>query len=444
MRLPLIPPESAQDLSRPIAFVEGVPISVAQFLSQADALAKLLPAGLAVLNLAQSRYHFLLGFTAALLRGQVTLMPASHTAETLRELQLVYPDYCCLTDVTKPSIELPCLIIDPASLSSDQQRAVPSFPAEQLAAVVFTSGSTGKPVGHRKHFGQLVYNAQSQALRLGMRAEEPSTLVGTVPVQHMYGFESTFLVALMSGHAFAAERPFYPADIAQCLAKLPVPRVLITTPAHLRVLVDAELPYPTIASLMCATAPLSPVLALAAEQCFNAPLYEIYGCTEAGQLATRRTTLDSQWETYRGVCIEQQGSHWVASGGHVEGSVPLGDILHCLDASHFELLGRSADMINIAGKRTSLAYLNHHLQSIKGVQDAAFYLPASREADVVPRLCAFVVTGLAREHLLTELRDKIDPVFLPRPLIYLPSLPRNDTGKLTQAALDSLYQQHAL
>ena len=31
----------------------------------------------------------------------------------------------------------------------------------------------------------------------------------------MYGFESTVLLALQSGNAFSAERPFYPADICR-------------------------------------------------------------------------------------------------------------------------------------------------------------------------------------------------------------------------------------
>ena len=28
------------------------------------------------------------------------------------------------------------------------------------------------------------------------------------------------------------------------------------------------------------------------------PLYEVYGCTEAGQVATRRTVIDPTWQVY--------------------------------------------------------------------------------------------------------------------------------------------------
>jgi acyl-coenzyme A synthetase/AMP-(fatty) acid ligase len=45
-------------------------------------------------------------------------------------------------------------------------------------------------------------------------------------------------------------------------------------------------------------------------------------------------------------------------------------------------------------------------------------------------------------HLLAALRERIDPVFLPRPLLFVDALPRNGTGKLPRAALQALFQTH--
>jgi len=39
------------------------------------------------------------------------------------------------------------------------------------------------------------------------------------------------------------------------------------------------------------------------------------------------------------------------------------------------------------------------------------------------------------------LRERIDPLFLPRPLLFVDALPRNGTGKLPRAALDALIAQ---
>jgi acyl-coenzyme A synthetase/AMP-(fatty) acid ligase len=54
------------------------------------------------------------------------------------------------------------------------------------------------------------------------------------------------------------------------------------------------------------------------------------------------------------------------------------------------LLGRANDLIHVAGKRSSLAHLNFHLNRIEGVDDGAFWLP-DEVADGVVRPVAFVV-----------------------------------------------------
>jgi acyl-coenzyme A synthetase/AMP-(fatty) acid ligase len=129
-----------------------------------------------------------------------------------------------------------------------------------------------------------------------------------------------------------------------------------------------------------------------------------------------------------------------ASGGHVEGRVPLSDHIELQPDGRFLLSGRHADLVNVAGKRTSLAWLNHQIAGIPGVRDAAFYYPGD-DGGRFTRLAAFVVApGLDSRALLQALRERIDPVFLPRPLVFVPSLPRNPVGKLPRAELEALYR----
>jgi len=101
----------------------------------------------------------------------------------------------------------------------------------------------------------------------------------------------------------------------------------------------------------------------------------------------------------------------------------------------FELHGRTSDLVNIAGKRSSLAYLNYHLNSIEGVRDGTFVVP-EQETDTVTRLTAYVVApGLSGEDLMNALRQRIDAAFLPRPLHFVDALPRNELGKLPRQSL---------
>jgi acyl-coenzyme A synthetase/AMP-(fatty) acid ligase len=119
----------------------------------------------------------------------------------------------------------------------------------------------------------------------------------------------------------------------------------------------------------------------------------------------------------------------------------MGDVLEARGDQRFILLGRTEDLVNIAGKRGSLGYLNHHLNAIPGVLDGTFFVreeePSS--AGSVTRLAAFVVApSLDAAALLERLRERIDPVFLPRPLLFVERLPRSATGKLPREALLSL------
>ena len=436
-----------------LAYRRGEAITVGRFLADVQRLAALYPPGRHVLNVCADRYHFAVGLCAALLTRRVSLLPPSHTPEMVRQLRLFAPDVFCLSDeatrVDLPRLDYPAsepVAPGVVSRAVPALADVPRIEADQIVAYVFTSGSTGVPVPHRKTWGALVRNVQAGAARLGLTAGARHSIIGTVPPQHMFGFESTVLLALQGGAALCAEHPFYPADICSALAVVPRPRLLVTTPVHLRALLSAGVEIPALDLVVSATAPMPRQLAQAAEAALGAPLLEIYGSTETGQIATRRTATTAQWALFPQVRLVPQGERVWVSGGHVEAPVAMGDVLECVDDQHFLLHGRKADLVNIAGKRSSLAYLNHQLNAIEGVRDGAFFMPDGDDAGAgsrVARLHAFVVApGLSVAALRAALRERIDPAFMPRPLVLVEALPRNSTGKLPREALQALALAH--
>lgn len=422
------------------AYGRGAAIGPMHFLNDVSQLAARLPGAGHVVNLCSDRYRFTVAFAAALLRRQVNLLPPNQTPAILEQLLRAYPDAYCLTDDADiaPPKKMMFPELDPRP-SGDI--AVPSVPVDQVAAILLTSGSTGESLPHAKSWGGLVRSARAELARLDLKGPANTAIIGTVPPQHMYGLESTVLLAMQGGFALHAARPFYPADVCAELEAIPRPRVLVTTPVHLRALVAESAALPAVDLLVCATSPLSPQLAAAAEARFGAPLYEIYGCTEAGQTATRRTVATPEWQTFPGIALRQDERGTWVKGGNVDSEVLLNDCLELRDAECFLLHGRNADLVNIAGKRTSLGNLNYHLNSIEGVRDGVFVIP-EEQADTVTRLVAFVVApGVTRETLLHALRQRIDAAFLPRPLHMVASLPRNTTGKLPREAIDVLIAQ---
>jgi acyl-coenzyme A synthetase/AMP-(fatty) acid ligase len=88
--------------------------------------------------------------------------------------------------------------------------------------------------------------------------------------------------------------------------------------------------------------------------------------------------------------------------------------------------------------------LNAQLNAIPGVRDGAFFLRDRDQggATGIARLAAAVVApSLNAASILESLRQRIDPVFLPRPLLLVGRLPRNTTGKLPHQALEALLDQ---
>jgi acyl-coenzyme A synthetase/AMP-(fatty) acid ligase len=424
-----------------VAYRSGLALTVQQFLDEAKQVAQRLPRGKHVLNVCADRYQFAVGLAACLMSERVSLLPSTHTPQVIAQLADFAPDAFCLTDDRRCDIQLPRAyypdLARPAPTLAAARFEVPRIAASQLAAIVFTSGSTGTPVPYKKTWGLLSRCIQSGAPRLGLSDGRSHALIGTVPGQHMYGFESTVLLALLSGNALSAERPFYPADIAATVQGVPRPRVLVTTPIHLRTLLASEIELPPVDLVMSATAPLSRDLALEVEEKYGAPLLEIYGSTETGQIAMRRTAQAAAWRLWPGVRLSTANDQVVAYGGHVEQLTPMCDVIEITGDDEFLLHGRTADLVNVAGKRSSFGYLNAQLNAIPGVMDGAFFLRDETTGSTgVTRLGAVVVApGLTVTALTEQLRQLIDPVFLPRPLLIVEQLPRNATGKLPQQAL---------
>ncbi|WP_432725476.1 AMP-binding protein [Variovorax sp. W6] len=444
--LPLL---ANRDLDAPLAWRAGEPVSTRQFLADVARFAPMLPAEGAAVNLCADRYAFAVSLGAALVRGHASMLPPDARPDTLsRLLESSDSPLFALTDDLK--LQTPGMQRLPveglAGPAGDAGSAgVPDIHAAMHAASLLTSGSTGVPQPHAKTWRTLVGDVAVAVKRLCRVLERPTleglTLVATVPVQHSYGLESSVLLAMLGGAAFESGRPFFPADVAKTLASVPRPRALVTTPFHLKTLLLSGIELPQVDLILSATAPLSPQLALQAEQAMGGVLLEIYGSTESGQVATRRTTDNEIWETFGEIRVHAEPSadggpeRFIFSGDFMPEPTPMADVLELLDDRRFRLFGRANDLIHVAGRRSSLAHLNFHLNSIPGVDDGAFWLP-DEVADGVVRPVAFVVAPkLSAGEIIAALRQRLEAVFVPRRVVQVKSFPREGTGKLTVRAL---------
>jgi acyl-coenzyme A synthetase/AMP-(fatty) acid ligase len=415
---------------RPLLWRPDGPVAATRVLAQAQALARRLPPAANLVNLCGDRGHFLIGFCAALIAGRTTLLPPSRTPQVLAEIAAGWAPTAVIDDALVEA----AIAAAPAVASGP----MPAIEPDRVVAIGFTSGSTGVPSANRKTWAALVGSGRHNHAVMAPFAHRPQVLA-TVPSQHMYGMELAVVLPLQHDAAVVCAQPLFPQDLATALAAMTGPRVLVTTPVHLRALVESGLAFPPLALVVCATAPLSQDLARAAEQALSAPLLEMFGSTETCVIASRRTAVAPDWTAYPGVRLQPVEAGTFVHAPWLGAPTLLHDRIEPGQGRDFQVRGRCQDMVEIAGKRASLGDITARLLAVPGVSDAAVLQCDPAGGAGVQRLVAFVVApGIDDDGIRQALRACLDPAFLPRRLCRLERLPRNDAGKLRRDDLLAL------
>ena len=409
-----------------IAYCGDGPKSVADLTAQARLLAERLPEGRYTINLYTNRYQYLLGFCASMMAGHVTLMPPNRQPDVLAEIEQLYPGSYRLEDEKKPG----------SPMSGQANENTLSVDDRSPSIIAFTSGSTAKPAATRKNWHTLRVSTERNHAALLAGVEGTPNLVATVPCQHMWGFETTVLMPLLCNATINYKHPLYPGDIATALAETPSPAVLISSPVHLRALKHSGVETPPLSRILTATAPLSAEEASELEDHFQCEVLDAFGCTESGVIATRRTASEPDWTLLPGFSLNPTEQNTEIHANHLPESVSLPDQLELTGTQSFRWLGRNQDIINIAGKRGSLADLNTRLTRIDGVRDGVIF-----QAPGSSRLAAMVVApDLEARDIMESLGRSIEPVFMPRPFLMVDELPRQATGKLSRDAVVEMFE----
>jgi acyl-coenzyme A synthetase/AMP-(fatty) acid ligase len=396
----------------------------------------------AVCNVSPKRYDFMVLLCAALLNGQTTVLPSSRApraveaaiegwssvlfAESLADLH--YPTAIQVADISSLTAQL--------ALASGEVH-------------VFTSGSTGASVRHVKTWDILAGGAKLTAEVIKRAGMDPGqvVIVGTTPHQHMYGLEAAVFTGLAYGYCLHDAPVFYPADLETAVARAEAlgihDLVLVTSPPHLKFLEAILRQTPQVRCIISATAPLHHDIAVRLEASGDRQVFEIYGSTETGSLAWRRTATSEMWTPLGGFRLTQGSDGWFADAPHLAAETVLGDDIELCQGGRFHLLGRRGDMVRIAGKRQSLGALNAALDAMPGIRDGVVIRAMVNGED---RLSVLVVrdpsgaadTKALRQAVRVYMREHFDPVFVPRRIHIVDRLPRDGTGKISARDLATL------
>ncbi len=165
-------------------------------------------------------------------------------------------------------------------------------------------------------------------------------------------------------------------------------------------------------------------------------MLEIFGSTETCAFATRRTVQQPEWQLYDGMDLVAGPDATRISADWFERPQSLQDVVELRGERRFLLLGRNSDLVEVAGKRASLADITRRLCAVPGVEDAVAFQPEAAGSGVTNRIAALVVSRtLSAPEIARHVAGGLDAALVPRPLLLVERIPRDPVGKVSRAKL---------
>ncbi|HHH29441.1 MAG TPA: acyl-CoA synthetase [Polyangiaceae bacterium] len=438
----------------PVAWSREKVTTAAEMRAHVEGFAQLLePAseGEELLVICRDRYRFAVAVLAAWHRGYSVALPPNPQIETIRAIRARPQVVSGIHDVD--GVDRGIDVRDAAVVEAARAAVgrvpfapLPTPKPSRLLATVYTSGSTGDHVACPKTAAQLLGEARllSQTFLAGSRAASPGPrFLPMVPCHHIYGLLFGVLVPLVSGGSFYRNTPLHAAEVA---AVGPVD-VLVSVPAHLRgLLIARHDELPEISTVFSSAAPLPARTASALRERFGWTITEVFGSSETGGIAWRKTGGRGPWTPLPGVTVDaaEDGQMRVTSpflAPTVEQPYRAGDRIELLDDGRFVHLGRVDGVLKIGGVRVSVAEIERRLLSIDGVKDAGVTSAKVSGPRGHEIRAAVVAPELTIGELRGALRGWLAAVAMPRRILFVEALPRGASGKLRRKDLDALFER---
>ena len=191
--------------------------------------------------------HCLLAFSAVALAGQTNLLPAARARSAVVSVMHACPaamrSATAAATVRSPIFPLPA----PQQLAGADAVTILRLPPSTWLRSAVTSGSTRRAEGERKTWGSISARAaRLNAALLGVDGSVASIVVDRAAAAHAMVWRRRCCCRCAVRAAIHAGQPFFPADVGcmalqrNCLA----PRMLVTTPFHLRALLQDAIALP--------------------------------------------------------------------------------------------------------------------------------------------------------------------------------------------------------
>jgi acyl-coenzyme A synthetase/AMP-(fatty) acid ligase len=384
---------------------------------------------------------------ASLHAGIPLILPHGDAAATLDGLRAEMPYRAAIVG-PETDAQLPSGVI---ALEADKE--IPTGGDSALEAgltpdspwvYLFTGGSTGQPKIWTKTPTNLL--AESAYLAERFKVTPADRILSTAPPNHIYGILYSVLMPFLGGAQVWATTPVFPHEILDRLAQFQA-TIMVSLPVHYRSLRAHAYGDHCLRLAFSSAGPLDPADGAAFSAATGAPVYEIYGSTETGGIASRcRHKDETDLTPFAPVRVDIENERALVTSAFISPDLPrdekdrfpLADRLEALAEGKLRLKGRSDGIVKVGGKRVDLEMVREALKRQQGVADAVVFSQpgeAGRETEIVA-----VVEGTADATGLRQaLQRSLEPQALPRRIKVVRRMPMLATGKYDRLALRNMF-----
>jgi len=240
----------------------------------------------------------------------------------------------------------------------------------------FTSGTTGLPTGVYKTKENSI--KQAEALLKTIADMKFTRVVTTVPFVHIYGIDIGAVVPYLLDVDVWTKENFLPEELAIEAAKEGT--LVVTTPVFIKALnrIKHDVKFSN-SMFLTSTAPLPLEDGKEFHENYDCSVSQLFASTETGLMGNKRD--DEQiLVAYDGVSIGENDNMLMVSSpfvtkkvlnkGVIEDITPpfqTEDIVEILSEHEFKLLGRSSNLVKVAGKRISTLQIEGIIEAMDGI-----------------------------------------------------------------------------
>ena len=255
------------------------------------------------------------------------------------------------------------------------------FNDKDFSFLYFTSGSTGFPIGALKTKENII--SEIEVLSSLLKKYEIKRVIVTVPFIHFYGSLMGIFYPLFNDIDIILKEHFLPNDLLDIIDES---SLIVTTPLYIKSLNRISSSKNLSKSLfISSTAPLLSDDAKEFNEKFHSNILQIFGSTETGGIAYKFNN-ETFWTPLEKVSttLNENNELKVKSDfisnivfekefKQTNQEIQTFDYVEFVD-NKFKLIGRSSQILKIAGKRYSTIQIENILEKIQGIEKAVVFV----------------------------------------------------------------------